>query len=159
MKRARLFCVVVGTLLGTEDNGVVSVCSCFPVPHTEVEDQMQAELCVNQLVCELGAYGAEQDKLLARLGEVKEAVKHMGLLGVEVDDKTKQWRADGNAFPTHVRVEGDGDATPAQQRFERRADAGSGKRSNCKVRHDAQIDCAPFWLSLIYHCRCYRSRR
>ena len=31
---------VVGTLLGTEDNGVVTVSSCFPVPHTEVEDQI-----------------------------------------------------------------------------------------------------------------------
>lgn len=31
---------VVGTLLGTEENGVVTVCSCFPVPHTEVEDQI-----------------------------------------------------------------------------------------------------------------------
>jgi len=32
---------VVGTLLGTEDvAGVVQVCSCFPVPHTKVEDQI-----------------------------------------------------------------------------------------------------------------------
>ena len=31
---------VVGTLLGTEENGVVTVSSCFPVPHTEVEQQI-----------------------------------------------------------------------------------------------------------------------
>ena len=31
---------VVGTLLGTEEGGVVTVCSSFPVPHTEVEDQI-----------------------------------------------------------------------------------------------------------------------
>ena len=31
---------VVGTLLGTEENGVVTVSSCFPVPHTEVEEQI-----------------------------------------------------------------------------------------------------------------------
>jgi hypothetical protein len=31
---------VIGTLLGTEENGVVTVCSSFPVPHTEVEDQI-----------------------------------------------------------------------------------------------------------------------
>ena len=31
---------VVGTLLGTEEGGVVTVCSCFPVPHTEVDDQI-----------------------------------------------------------------------------------------------------------------------
>ena len=31
---------VIGTLLGTEENGVVTICSSFPVPHTEVEDQI-----------------------------------------------------------------------------------------------------------------------
>jgi len=31
---------VIGTLLGTEENGVVTICSAFPVPHMEVEDQM-----------------------------------------------------------------------------------------------------------------------
>ena len=31
---------VVGTLLGTEENGVVTVSSCFPVPHTETEEQV-----------------------------------------------------------------------------------------------------------------------
>ena len=31
---------VVGTLLGTEEGGVVTICSSFPVPHTEVEDQI-----------------------------------------------------------------------------------------------------------------------
>lgn len=31
---------VVGTLLGTEEGGVVTICSSFPVPHTEVEDEI-----------------------------------------------------------------------------------------------------------------------
>ena len=31
---------VVGTLIGTEEGGVVTISSCFPVPHTEVEDQI-----------------------------------------------------------------------------------------------------------------------
>ncbi|KAL1507970.1 hypothetical protein AB1Y20_007574 [Prymnesium parvum] len=31
---------VIGTLLGTEADGVVQVCSCFPVPHTEMDDQV-----------------------------------------------------------------------------------------------------------------------
>jgi len=31
---------VIGTLLGTEVNGVTQVCSCFPVPHTETDDQV-----------------------------------------------------------------------------------------------------------------------
>ena len=31
---------VVGTLLGTEEGGVVTICSSFPVPHTEVENQI-----------------------------------------------------------------------------------------------------------------------
>ena len=31
---------VVGTLLGTEEDGVVTISSAFPVPHTEVEDQI-----------------------------------------------------------------------------------------------------------------------
>ena len=31
---------VVGTLLGMEEGGVVTICSSFPVPHTEVEDQI-----------------------------------------------------------------------------------------------------------------------
>ena len=31
---------VVGTLLGTEENGVVTICSAFPVPHTEVDEQI-----------------------------------------------------------------------------------------------------------------------
>ena len=31
---------VIGTLLGTEENGVVTISSSFPVPHTEVEDQI-----------------------------------------------------------------------------------------------------------------------
>jgi len=31
---------VIGTLLGTEENGVVTICTAFPVPHLEVEDQM-----------------------------------------------------------------------------------------------------------------------
>lgn len=32
---------VIGTLLGTvDDNGMVTVCSCFPVPHTETEEQV-----------------------------------------------------------------------------------------------------------------------
>lgn len=31
---------VIGTLLGTEVNGVTEICSCFPVPHTETEEQV-----------------------------------------------------------------------------------------------------------------------
>ena len=32
---------VIGTLLGTiADDGKVTVCSCFPVPHTETEEQV-----------------------------------------------------------------------------------------------------------------------
>jgi len=31
---------VIGTLLGSDEGGVVTVCSSFPVPHTEVEDQI-----------------------------------------------------------------------------------------------------------------------
>ena len=32
---------VIGTLLGTiADDGEVTVCSCFPVPHTETEEQV-----------------------------------------------------------------------------------------------------------------------
>jgi len=31
---------VIGTLLGREENGVVTISSAFPVPHMEVEDQM-----------------------------------------------------------------------------------------------------------------------
>jgi len=31
---------VIGTLLGTEIDGVIQVCSCFPVPHTETEEQV-----------------------------------------------------------------------------------------------------------------------
>lgn len=31
---------VIGTLLGTEEGGVITICSSFPVPHTEVEDQI-----------------------------------------------------------------------------------------------------------------------
>jgi len=31
---------VIGTLLGTEVDGVMEVCSCFPVPHTETEEQV-----------------------------------------------------------------------------------------------------------------------
>ena len=31
---------VIGTLLGTEVDGVIQVCSCFPVPHTETEEQV-----------------------------------------------------------------------------------------------------------------------
>ena len=31
---------VIGTLLGTEENGVVTICTAFPVPHLELEDQM-----------------------------------------------------------------------------------------------------------------------
>jgi len=31
---------VIGTLLGTEVDGVVQVCSCFPVPHTETDEQV-----------------------------------------------------------------------------------------------------------------------
>lgn len=33
--------------------------------------------------------------------------------GVFVNDKLKGWRADGGIFPTHARVEGDADASPA----------------------------------------------
>ena len=36
-----------------------------------------------------------------------------GDYGVFVNDKLKGWRADGGIFPTHNRVEGDGDASPA----------------------------------------------
>ena len=31
---------VMGTLLGVEEGGVVTICSAFPVPHTEVENQI-----------------------------------------------------------------------------------------------------------------------
>jgi len=31
---------VIGTLLGTETDGVIQVCSCFPVPHTLTEEQV-----------------------------------------------------------------------------------------------------------------------
>ena len=31
---------VVGTLMGTEEGGVVTISSSFPVPHTEVDDQI-----------------------------------------------------------------------------------------------------------------------
>ena len=31
---------VIGTLLGTEENGVVTISVAFPVPHMQVEDQM-----------------------------------------------------------------------------------------------------------------------
>jgi len=31
---------VIGTLLGYEVEGVVQICSCFPVPHTETEEQV-----------------------------------------------------------------------------------------------------------------------
>lgn len=31
---------VMGTLLGVDEGGVVTICSSFPVPHTEVEDQI-----------------------------------------------------------------------------------------------------------------------
>ena len=40
MKRNKGQDFVMGTLLGVEEGGVVTVCSGFPVPHTEVENQI-----------------------------------------------------------------------------------------------------------------------
>lgn len=49
---------VIGTLLGSEENGVVTISSSFPVPHTEVEDQIALNtdfhvtmLALQQRVC------------------------------------------------------------------------------------------------------------
>ena len=49
-------------------------------------------------------------KMARRFGEADECLARLvDELGVEVDDKHKAWRADGAPFPSHVRIEGDGD--------------------------------------------------
>ena len=34
---------VIGTLLGEENDGVVEIKNCFPVPHTEVAEEVRAD--------------------------------------------------------------------------------------------------------------------
>ena len=53
--------------------------------------------------CSPAARHAQADRCLAELRDD---------YGVFVNDKLKGWRADGGIFPTHARVEGDGDGSP-----------------------------------------------
>ena len=40
-------------------------------------------------------------------------MEELSALGVFVNEKVRGWRADGKAFPTHQRIEGDGDGDEA----------------------------------------------
>ena len=54
-----------------------------------------------------------QARLRRRWGEADARLGELRALGVVVQDRMQLWRADGAGFPSHVRAEGEGDATPA----------------------------------------------
>ena len=51
-----------------------------------------------------------QAKLTRAFDEADGCMDELQAIGVFVNDKLRGWRADGGAFPTHARIEGDGDA-------------------------------------------------
>ena len=54
-----------------------------------------------------------QARIARRFDEADERLAELRALGVVVHDRLLAWRADGAGFPSHVRAEGEGDATAA----------------------------------------------
>jgi len=73
-------------------------------PDDKAEMSEEELAAVNQLLAE-----RLQAKLNRDFDVADAALESLRLKGVFVNDKLRGWRADGGAFPTHMRVAGDGD--------------------------------------------------